>query len=71
MIGWYAGFCATFFGITASPGVSIEATVSSFPDPGTYVAPRANLFGDFPPNPGIIIPGFDLAKLDPAIVASI
>ena len=69
MIGWYAGFCATSLGITASPGVSIEGTVSLFPVPGTYVAPCANFFRTGPLNPGIIIPGFALANVIAAVVA--
>ena len=69
MIGWYAGFWATSLGITASPGVSIEGTVSLVPVPGTYVDPCANFFGTFPLNPGAIIPGLALANVSAAVVA--
>ena len=70
IIGLNLGSCETPFGITASPGVSMAGTVSLFPVPGTSVTPLANFLGvNFPP--GIIIPGFALAKFVAAIVASI
>ena len=75
MIGAYLLSCAIFFGITASPGVSIEGTVSLFPVPGTLVTPLANFLAVPPPfipglNPGIIIPGFAAANFADAFTIS-
>ena len=70
MIGWNCGSCATGAGITASPGVNTEKTLSLFPVPGTEVVPLANFFGALPGALGIIIPGFALAKFVAATVAS-
>ena len=70
MIGWNLGSCAIGAGITASPGVKVAGTVSLFPVPGTYVVPFANFFAALPAGPGIIIPGFALAKFVAATVAS-
>ena len=70
IIGWTCGFCAMSVGITASPGISTAGTLSLLPVPGTDAVPLANFFGA-PPLPGTIIPGFVLAKLAAATVASI